>query len=419
MRILTIIIIGFFSLTSWSQDTIRVMHYNLLMYGNDFGGCTSSNNNVNDKNEYLKTIVDYVKPDIVTVNEIYKDSYYHDLILDSVFNIDGIDYYARGNPPNLSNGYTLNQVYYNTQLFTLDTSEAIATNVRDIDIFRLSYNIPNALNIDFNCVVAHLKAGDSQADATERANETNALMNYLDNNNEIGNYIMSGDFNVYTASEQAFMNLLFHSNEAIRFYDPIDKIGEWHTNYFFANEHTQSTHSYGECHSSGGMDDRFDFILISDEIKDGTNDIEYLSDSYWAVGQDGLHYNKSLIDSPQNTSVPENVLSALYSMSDHLPVIMDLIVNDELGFAESPFQHFDFSYNNPVKDKLEITFKNDQHVEISFKLLNLNGQILYSVNVDRYANNITIPVSRLMKSIYLLKISDSFGNVTHRKIIKL
>jgi len=108
MRFFTIIFIGFFSLTTWSQDTIRIMHYNLLMYGDNFGGCTSSNNNVNDKNGYLKTIVDYVKPDIVTVNEIYKDSYYHDLILDSVFNIAGVNYYARGNPPNLSNGYTVN-----------------------------------------------------------------------------------------------------------------------------------------------------------------------------------------------------------------------------------------------------------------------------------------------------------------------
>lgn len=420
MRILTIIFIGFFSLTSWSQDTIRIMHYNLLMYGDDFGGCNSSNNNVNDKNGYLRTIIDYVKPDIVTVNEIYKDFNYHDLILDSVFNINGVDYFARGNPPNLSYGYTLNQVYYNTQLFTLESNDAVETSVRDIDIFRMSYKVSNALNnIDLNCVVAHLKAGDSQANATERANETNALMNYLDNNNASGNYIMAGDFNVYTASEQAFTNLILHSNEDIRFYDPIDKIGEWHTNYFFANEHTQSTHSFGECHSSGGMDDRFDFILISNEIKDGTNDMEYLTDSYWAVGQDGQHYNKSLIDSPENTSVPEDVLSALYNMSDHLPVIMDMIVTDELGLKESAFQNLNISFNNPVKENLEISFTIDQPTEILFDIMSLNGNTIYSTKVIRNSNSTIIPTDQLAKGLYLLKISNNVGDVTYRKVIKL
>ena len=419
MKFFVIIFIGFFSLTTWSQDTIRIMHYNLLMYGDNFGGCTSSNNNVNDKIGYLKTILDYVKPDIVTVNEIYKDSYYHDLILDSVFNVDGVDYYARGNPPNLSNGYTLNQVYYNTQLFTLESNDAIATSIRDIDIFRFSYNVSNTLyNVDLNCVVAHLKAGNSNADATQRANETNALMNYLDNNNASGNYIMLGDFNVYTASEQAFQNLLFYSNEDIRFYDPINKIGEWHTNYFFANEHTQSTHSFGDCHSGGGMDDRFDFILISDEIKDGTEDIGYVSDSYWAVGQDGLHYNKSLIDSPENTSVPPDVLSALYNMSDHLPVILDMIVNDDMGFDESPFQNFNISFKNPVKENLEISLTVDYPVDILFDLMSINGNTIYSIKANQNSNTITIPVSQLNKGLYLLKISEKNGNVTYRKVIK-
>lgn len=420
MRILLVIFIVIYSLTSWSQDTIRIMHYNLLMYGNDFGGCNSSNNNVNDKNGYLRTIVDHVKPDIITVNEIYKDPYYHDLILDSVLNINGVDYFARGNPQNLSNGYTLNEVYYNTQKFTLESNYAIATNVRDIDIFGMSYKVSNALNnIDFYCVVAHLKAGNSQADATERANETNALMSYLDDNNAMGNYIMAGDFNVYTPTEQAFTNLILHPNEDIRFYDPIDKIGEWHSNYFFANEHTQSTHSFGECHSSGGMDDRFDFILISDEIQDGTDDMEYVTDSYWAVGQDGLHYNKSLIDSPENTSVPENVLSALYNMSDHLPVIMDMLVTDKLGFGESPFQNLKISYNNPVKDDLEITFNNDQSTEIIFDLLGINGNIIYSISTNGNLNSINIPTSQLVKGLYLLKISNKKGDTTYRKVIKL
>ena len=69
--------------------------------------------------------------------------------------------------------------------------------------------------------------------------------------------------------------------------------------------HTQSTHSENTgCAASGGMDDRFDFILISKNIKQGSKGVKYLSDAYWAVGQDGKHFNESINSSPTNTSVP-------------------------------------------------------------------------------------------------------------------
>ncbi len=420
MRIIFIIFLGLISHNIYAQDTIRIMHYNLLMYGNTFGGCTTSNNSVFNKNEYLRTILNYVKPDIITVNEIYKDSYYHDLILDEVFNINGINYYSRANPPNLSNGYTINQVYYNMQLFTLESNSAVATNIRDIDIFTFTYNISNTINDPvLHCVVAHLKAGNEDEDEVERDNETMALMEYLDNINASGNYALLGDLNVYTAAEQAFQNLLFYSNQEIRFYDPINKIGAWHNTDFYADVHTQSTHTSGDCPSGGGMDDRFDFILLSDEILDGTDEMKYMTNSYKAIGQDGLHFNKSLLDAPENTSVPEDVLMALYNMSDHLPVVLDIIVDNDLGFGESPSQDFNISYNNPIKDNLEITFKNDHQTEILFELLKLNGQSLYSVRINQLSSSITIPTNQLMKGLYLLKASDINGNTSYQKVIKL
>ncbi len=412
----------FLCVTVSSQDTIRLMHYNLLMYGDNFAGCDEYNNNVNDKNEYLKTIINYVKPDIVTVNELYKDSYFHDLILDNVFNINGVDYFKRGNPPNLSNGYTINQVYYNSKLFTLIGDDAIETYVRDIDIYRFSYNVANgSSNADLNCVVAHLKAGNSPEDASQRANETNALMNYLNNNNASGNYTMSGDFNVYTPSEVAFTNLILHANEDIRFYDPINKIGEWHNNSNYSNEHTQSTHTSGECPSGGGMDDRFDFILISDEIRDGTGDTEYLTDSYWAVGQDGLHFNKSLTASPQNTSVPAEVLLALYNMSDHLPVILDLVVDYNLSAGNNNLESVDISYANPISDELNVTINRSLTKELSFDIYSLQGKLLYSSGLQKINANqsITIPIEDLDPGMYFLNIMDGNKKLASKKVIKL
>ena len=53
-------------------------------------------------------------------------------------------------------------------------------------------------------------------------------------------------------------------NNGGRLFDPIDRIGNWHNNSSFSDVHTQSprTAQFGGG-ASGGMDDRFDFILFS------------------------------------------------------------------------------------------------------------------------------------------------------------
>lgn len=418
---LIISILFLISISAFSQDTIRLMHYNLLMYGNNFAGCNSSNNNVEDKNDYLKTIIDYVKPDILTVNEIDNSSYYHDLILNEVFNVNGVNYYNKANVPNYSNGYTVNQVYYNSELFTLESNSAIETDVRDIDIFRFSYNFSNSPEpVELNCVTAHLKAGNNAGDAQERAEETTALMNYLNNSSAEGNYTFSGDFNIYTAAEQAYTNLLVHPNQNIRFYDPINSPGEWNNNSAFADIHTQSTHTNGDCPSTGGMDDRFDFILISDEIKDGTDKIEFIEESYWAVGQDGLHFNKSLYDSPQNQTVPSYVLSALYGMSDHLPVILDLVIDNNVGGVNSHNDEIEFTFTNPVKNTLEISILNTKLKKPRFVISDMQGKQLINTGKIKVSKNdsVLIPTQELKSGMYLLQVFDGKRKLVSRKIIK-
>ncbi len=84
------------------------------------------------------------------------------------------------------------------------------------------------------------------------------------------------------------------------------------------------------------MDDRFDFIMVSEDIKDGNNEIQYLSNSYETIGQDGNHYNDALIDGTNN-SAPSNVITALYEMSDHLPVSMEVVFGSPSATAVTVF----------------------------------------------------------------------------------
>ncbi|OQX77855.1 MAG: hypothetical protein B6D61_06510 [Bacteroidetes bacterium 4484_249] len=413
------IIFFLISFTLFSQDTLRVMHYNLLMYGDNFAGCNSTNNNIDDKNEYLNTIVEYVQPDILTVNEIYKTSYYHEYLKDYALNINGTDYYEMGNIPNLSNGYTVNQIYYNSEKLTMVSNNPVETNIRDIDIFKLSIDNNGTETIYLNCVVAHLKAG--QGYESERANETNKLMTYLDTSNASGNYLMSGDFNVYTFSEEAFQNLVYHPNNNIRFYDPINTMGSWNNNSYYASVHTQSTHTSGECPSGGGMDDRFDFILAADEIINGTDKITYLPGSYKALGQDGQHFNKSLISSPTNTTVPYEVLNALYNMSDHLPVIMDLVIDENMGINDTGNQNIKISFQNPVKENIELMISADRLYNLVIGIQNIQGKTIYYNKIKMLENktSFNIPINNFKSGFYLLKMEDGISINIVKKIIIL
>ncbi len=421
------LLIYFFLLSGlaiYSQDTLKVMHYNLLMYGNNYYGCNSTNNNIDDKNEYLKTIINYVKPDIFTVNEISEILTYQQYILNSVLNINGINYYQMGSPPNYSGSYIINQIYYNSEKLTMCSNIAISNNYRDIDIFRLYYNSPDLKytndTIYLNCVIAHLKAGTSYEDEVERANETNKLMNYLSNSNATGNYLMMGDFNVYTSAEQAFQNLILYQNQDIRFYDPINSLGAWNNNSYFASVHTQSTHISGGCPSGGGMDDRFDFILVSDEVLNGTEKIKYLNGSYKAVGQDGQHLNQSLVSSPQNTSVPGNVLNALYDMSDHLPVVMDIVVGNNVGGMNNESINFSLNYNNPVSEKLVLKIDAENNAEYKVQINSVWGQRIYSEIISSPGSKTyEIPFEHFKPGIYILRISDKDQNQIIKKIMKI
>jgi len=408
-------------ISAFTQDTLKVMHYNLLMYGNNTGWCNTNNNDVDEKNLNLHTIIDYVKPDIFTVNELSDNTFYHDYLLNYALNIGGINFYERGNPSNLSGSYTVNQIYYNSDKLTLYSNVPVSTVGRDIDVFKLYYILPNKSDTVFiNCVVAHLKAGNSSEDALQRTNETNSLMNYLGNINANGNYLMMGDFNVYNGTEQAFQNLVFHSNQSIRFYDPINKIGSWNNNSYYSDIHTQSTHTSSGCPSSGGMDDRFDFILAADEVIYGTHKARIVPGTYMALGQDGQHFNVALINDPENTSVPYDVVEALYYMSDHLPVVMDLMIGNNVGLdeiiANNPLK---VKLVNPFSDQIEIDILSQQPEIVSVELFNVQGKLIYfnSLQIEHNLKH-TIPMISKNSGMFLLRLSNSDGFVYQQKLIK-
>lgn len=423
----------FFAITSLkAQDTIKVMQYNLMYYGKNTSFCTSANNNIDKKNQNLKTIIQYVKPDIFAVNELDGEGAYPvsddaTYLLDSALNVDGISYYRETDFPEV---YLINTIFYNSDKLRLKKSQPLSFYYggyeKVFNVYKFYFNSDNLETANdtafIYCLSAHLKAGSYPENKTQRAYETSIIMDYFESIGEQGNYIVMGDFNLYTPTETAFQNLINPDNSIYTFYDPANQIGEWSSNYDYRYYHTQSTHSSGECFSTGGMDDRFDFILASDYIMNGTDHYQYIPNSYKTIGQDGSHYNQAL-NITSNSVVPTNVAQALYNMSDHLPVYMELEIDQNRGeplFTDNcKTENLKVLYNNPVKQNLnlEITInhKRNLHIDIySLKGIKLYSEKCYTIN-NSFSKN--IHVGNLSNGIYILNISDAHDLLYSSKIV--
>lgn len=401
------------------------MQYNLLYYGFNTSFCTSQNNNVNLKDQYLSTIIDYVNPDIFAVNELGRGEHNVTRILNNVLNTDGQNRFSAATYTNTTNSTIVNMLFYDHNKFTLYYEAVVASVVRDINLYTLYYNDEEMLaagdTIFLTSIVAHFKAGSSSADQQTRTAEAQAVMSFLNSSNIRGNLLFMGDFNMKSSFEQAYQHITFHPNEAIRFHDPINQPGQWFNNPAMAPYHTQSTRTGSHpCFVTGGLDDRFDFILASDAVIQGYMGLQYIDGTYKTLGQDGNRFNQSLI-SPTNNSAPQNVIEALYGMSDHLPVIVKLKTgNITVGTQNLIVDQTRLNFNNPVGDELRIKLNQDTGpVTISMysvtgeKILSFSNQTL---NADTF---LTLDVSSLPGGVYIIKIEGRKIRPLSGKIIKI
>jgi hypothetical protein len=256
--------------------------------------------------------------------------------------------------------------------------------------------------------VTHPKAGSGADNESRRFATMQTIMNYVSDHYANENVMIMGDFNMYRASESGYQVLTKnYSNYEAIFVDPLwdeDGVGAWNNNSYFARFHTQSTRDFDtDCFSSGGLDDRFDMILVSDEISMCENKIQYIDQSYYAVGNDGLHFDQS-INQNGNSAVPADVAQALFEASDHLPVSLKLRIQGNVSVEENMISDFRV-YPNPTNAQLTVSAKGD------YRISNLLGQTLLMGNLAGASQQIDI--SNLPNGLYFISV----GGVT-KKFVK-
>ena len=303
-----------------SASNIRVMTYNLLNFSDD-----------DNREMHYITILESVLPDLIVVQEILgHNGFTH-------FQSDVMEVFQNGQ---WSGAPFINQsaqqdiaLFFKNDKFSFINTSVIETaqssGTRDVIEWTM---VHNASQLEFNIYGVHFKASSGSSNADQRLQEATILRQYL-NTLPLGrHFIVAGDFNIYSNSqstEPAFNMLTGESDNNVgRVFDPLDRIGNWHNNSSFSDVHTQSSRvsSFGGG-ANGGMDDRFDWLFVSENILDNQTNITYLENTYNAFGNDGNHFNNA-INAGSNSSVSQSIANALHDASDHLPVYMNIWFED-------------------------------------------------------------------------------------------
>jgi endonuclease/exonuclease/phosphatase family metal-dependent hydrolase len=310
----------------------------------------------------------------------------------------------------------VNQLFYNNEKLGYKGVTVIPSNhLRDLNAYTL-YHRPSAEagadTVFFTFIVVHLKAGDGSANENQRNQAAEAIMDWVEQQGSGQNIFLMGDLNLSDHTENTFQTLVSNSNPSLRFYDPINKETGW-SGFANAIHHTQSTRtSDPDCGSVGGMDDRFDWILVNEALKTGMGGVSFVPGSYEAVGNDGNSYNTELKCSG-NTSVPGNVCVALRQLSDHLPVLMEVALSPTVGL--------DTRWTGPTvrliqeRDQVQLPLIGEMQGSYQVEMMDLMGRKWASHRLASPEREIRFSTTALPRGIYLLRLSDEDGRTFQQK----
>ncbi|WP_417860855.1 endonuclease/exonuclease/phosphatase family protein [Winogradskyella sediminis] len=403
-----------FTLTSVSsQETVKVMFYNLLNYPLE----DAVPNRIND----LAYILSDYKPDLFLVCELNNITGATE-ILNTVKSAISLDYDMATYTSNTSDDSwgdqndLQNLLYYNSSKFTLEEEIIVPTYLRDFNVYRVQLRTINQDSdpIELYIIVCHLKASSGTYNAQKRFEMIQDLETFLDTLPADSNVLLGGDLNIYTSSEDAFQTLI-DNNNSIVFVDPANRVGSWHNNSNYVDVFTQSTRTQtGMGGTTGGFDDRFDFILTSQNMTN-TASLTYVPDSYEVYGNNGLTscWNKAINASECETTDSKfsyTLRNHLHNFSDHLPVTLSLE-------TDATFLNVD-KFQIASRFGLDATVVN-QHLVVTLNDITLhNATIIISNNLGQQVktfqmnseNKQYIDVSDLNKGLYYVTLSQSYMN---------
>lgn len=321
------------AITAPASAQLRIVTYNTangtFPIGNDHLPRTGMDN-------VLQAIGDevtngFAKPiDVLILQEQSHPTTTTQAFVDLLNGIYGAGTYGRSSvvtQPTYSDGNIRQTMIYNTTTLSLvneaafgQTGSSAGAASRETSRYQLHPLGYDDIAADFLIYNDHYKAGTGSTIEARRDFEAHTIRNDID---ALGNgihAIYAGDFNMRSSSEAAYQTLLSAGNGQA--FDPINTPGNWNNNFTYRAVHTQSPHDGSDGLVGGGIDDRFDFQLITGEFLDNEG-LSYIPGSYHAFGNNGTTYNQAVNSNSNTYPLANSILDDLAHVSDHLPVVAD------------------------------------------------------------------------------------------------
>lgn len=413
MKISITILLLLLSIFCFGQDTLKTMFYNLYRFPSKPPA---------NREFILRKILKKYSPDLFMVCELESEEG-ADRILHSSLQTPQNNF-ARASfqpiqsvtKPHIDE--KLQQiVFYNMNKLILTNQAVLTTSVRDINhyTFKLNTTTSNLNPIYLDVFVTHLKSSPGKVNRNKRLKMINTFITALKDIPKEHYVLFSGDFNFYDSdSEPGYQKIINLSNPIIMV-DPIDMPGKWHDNASFSTIHTQATRTsakgFGTGGAIGGLDDRFDFIMMSENFH-LSREFYYTDTSYKAFGNNGNCLDQRINHEDCNGIYDSKVRQNLHDMSDHLPIVMEFqtthsfvttsIIED---IKELPIVSFSFTTieKNAIYLKIN-TSKLSSTTKLS--IFNQVGQNIKTIAITNRTANLKINIESFPKGIYYIKLDD-------------
>lgn len=364
-----LLILLFISVSLFAQEKVRVMSYNLRNYPNG-------------KDADFKKIIDVIKPDALVVVEMLSQAGVNPFLNNSLsteYKAASVNIRPTNNAGNDGNDC---EFYYKSAVLTLVESKEIPARTRVISKFKLVHNTTKDTLIIFG---VHLKANDYNSDnvvnANKRAEAVQSLRTETTNYSSKVNYLICGDFNIFSSTEVAFQKLIDQSSPGY-FIDMLNLDGSWSGNSVFSSACT---------HSTSSLSTRLDMILVSPALL-SQGGVDYVNESFKIFGNDnGLHFGTSVNNTTSGSNYwfasDQTLGTSVVNASDHLPVFADFTFSGTSSITEKFLLPTTFelkqNYPNPFNPETILSYQLPSYSHVKLKVYNLLGKEIATL-VDEY-----------------------------------
>ncbi|MDR3693827.1 hypothetical protein [Mucilaginibacter sp.] len=324
-------------------DTINVMAYNVLKYGD---GCQGSTDTLNN---YLKTIIKYIRPDLFSFEKMAAFDptpgapfNLAEGIVNNALNLVSPGKYTYITPTNTARATNMATLFYNKQKLTFLKSETLEANITDFDLYKFYYNDPN-IQITRDTTFLYVLVNHTQSGSPSTSRDIQVSTEMKDLRTKFAylpNLVNMGDFNTHNSIEAGYQSVITSADSTTKMSDPpfypdkaVTYPAEWENNTsLFAPFLTTTTRALAtvpnSCGTGDGAKSWYDHIFISPWLVNGANYMKYIPDSYKTVGNDGNRVGVDInsVTPVVNTSAPPAVLNALFHFSDKYPITIKLLV---------------------------------------------------------------------------------------------